>query len=376
MKYRILGRTGIHVSVLGFGAMRLPTTGAEVDIDESRAIEMVRYALDRGVNYIDTAYVYHGGNSEVVLGKALADGYRKKAYLATKLPIWQVQCREDCDRHLDEQLARLQTDHIDFYLLHCLQKHSWPKMRRLGVLDWAERAESDGRIGHLGFSFHDDFETFREIVDAYALVGLPDPVQLSLRGRPGGNTGARVRHGQRARRDCYGAPFWGNVGQSTPTGSRGVGPAGLARSPVDLALQWLWNKPEVSLVLSGMSTLAQVRENIDSASRSVVGCLTEDELNAIARVREEYERLSPVPCTRCGYCAPCPNGVNIPVNFELYNQANVLKGSSVVLCRNLYFSLPEAERALACVACGTCEERCPQGLPIGRLLGQVVQQFK
>ena len=168
MKYRILGRTGIHVSVLGFGAMRLPTTGAEVDIDESRAIEMVRYALDRGVNYIDTAYVYHGGNSEVVLGKALADGYRKKAYLATKLPIWQVQCREDCDRHLDEQLARLQTDHIDFYLLHCLQKHSWPKMRRLGVLDWAERAESDGRIGHLGFSFHDDFETFREIVDAYA----------------------------------------------------------------------------------------------------------------------------------------------------------------------------------------------------------------
>ena len=168
MKYRDLGKTGERVSALGFGAMRLPTYPDRGDeIDEPAVTEMLRYAVDHGVNYIDTAYVYHSGKGEGVVGKALADGYREKVLLATKLPIWNVARRGDCDRFLDEQLARLQTDRIDCYLLHCVQEKSWPKVRELGVLDWAEQARADGRIGHFGFSFHDCYETFVEIVDGY-----------------------------------------------------------------------------------------------------------------------------------------------------------------------------------------------------------------
>ena len=178
MNYRTLGKTKAEVSALGFGAMRLPTKAKDTEVDEAQAIGMIRHALDRGVNYIDTAYVYHGGNSETVVGKALAEGYRNKAHVATKLPIWNVQKIEDCDRLLNEQLARLQCERIDFYLFHCLQKRTWPKLRDLGVLPWAEKAQRDGRIGHLGFSFHDILRCFRGNPGRLRLGFLPDPVQL------------------------------------------------------------------------------------------------------------------------------------------------------------------------------------------------------
>jgi hypothetical protein len=174
MKYRTLGKTGEIVSALGFGAMRLPTKGNEADVDEAAAVEMIRCAVDQGVNYLDTAYVYHGGNGEKVEAKAFADGYREKIHLATKLPIWSVATRSDCDRFFDEQLSRLGTDHIDFYLLHCLQANSWPKMRDLGVLPWAEKVRADGRIRHFGFSFHDSYEAFVEIPAGDCLPGMRD----------------------------------------------------------------------------------------------------------------------------------------------------------------------------------------------------------
>ena len=167
MEYRTLGKTGTRVSALGFGAMRLPDTGKTHEVDERASIDMLRYAIDQGVNYVDTAYVYHDGASEVVVGKALQDGYRSKVYVATKSPVWMVKQTEDLDRFLNEQLARLQTDHIDFYLLHCLQQGSWRSMQELAATDWAERAQRDGRIGQIGFSFHDSFAVFQDIVDAY-----------------------------------------------------------------------------------------------------------------------------------------------------------------------------------------------------------------
>lgn len=167
MQYREFGRTERSVSALGFGAMRLPTKGSDSEVNEAAAIEMLRYAIDHGVNYLDTAYVYHGGNSEVVIGKALEDGYRDKVFVATKLPVFNVETAEDFERFLNDQLSRLRTDHLDFYLLHCLQAKSWPKMRGLGVLEWAERVQADGRIGEFGFSFHDSCEVFKQIVDEY-----------------------------------------------------------------------------------------------------------------------------------------------------------------------------------------------------------------
>ena len=167
MQYRKFGRLPIEVSALGFGCMRLPTLGAETEIDEPAAIKMLRNAIDQGVNYVDTAYPYHGGKSEMVVGKALQDGYRERVHLATKSPVWLVNKQEDFDRFLNEQLSRLQTDHIDFYLLHNLQKKLWPKMLELEAFRWAEKAKADGRIGEFGFSFHDSYDVFVEIVDAY-----------------------------------------------------------------------------------------------------------------------------------------------------------------------------------------------------------------
>jgi predicted aldo/keto reductase-like oxidoreductase len=371
MKYRTLGKTGERVSVLGFGAMRLPTTGKEADVDEAAAVEMIRYAIDHGVNYVDTAYVYHGENGEKVVGKALADGYREKTLLATKLPIWSVRKRSDCDRFLDEQLSRLGTDHIDFYLLHCLQEHSWPKMRDLGVLPWAEKMQAEGRIRHFGFSFHDTYEAFTEILDGYdwpfcqiQYNFVNEEVQAGTRGlKHAASKGVAV---------IVMEPLFGGTLASPPQPIRQMWSD---RRPADVALRWLWDKPEVSLVLSGMSTLEQVKQNIESAGRPGAAWLDEGEAELLARVQAEYKKLSAIPCTKCGYCMPCPNGVKIPVNFELYNNAAVFKGSSVVLCRNLYLSLPESERANACAECGVCEERCPQQIKISALMPQVDEQF-
>jgi predicted aldo/keto reductase-like oxidoreductase len=375
MQYRTLGRTQARVSVLGFGAMRLPHQGKDTDVDEAAAIEMIRWAIDQGVNYVDTAYVYHGGKGEGVVGRALTGGYRERVHLATKLPIWSVEKQEDCDRFFDEQLARLQTDHIDFYLLHCLQKKSWPAMRDLGVLEWAERQQAAGRIRHFGFSFHDSYEALVEIVDAYDWSFCQIQYNFVNEDVQAGTKGLRYAAAKGLGVIGMEPLFGGTLANPPPPIRKIWDAAGTHVEPVDLALRWVWNQPEVSLALSGMGTLGQVRQNIAIAGRAGVGTLTPAELDLLARVRDEYQRLSPIACTKCGYCLPCPSGVNIPLNFELYNQATVFEGSSRLLCRNLYLGLPESERAAACEQCGTCGERCPQHLAVADLLGRVGECF-
>lgn len=373
MQYRPFGRTGQRVSALGFGAMRLPTRGDEADVDEPAAAEMIRWAVDHGVNYVDTAYPYHGGQSEVVVGRALAGGYREKVHLATKSPVWKIEKRSDLDRFLDEQLTRLGTDHVDFYLLHCLREQHWPRVRDLGVLDWSEKARADGRIGHFGFSFHDRFEVFTRIVDAYdwdlcqiQYNYVNEDVQAGTRGlRYAAERGLAV---------VVMEPLFGGTLAAPPPAVGRIWD-GSHSGPVELALRWLWDKPEVSLVLSGMSTLEQVRQNVATAGRSGPGTLTEEERRLIARVRDKYTELSPIPCTKCGYCSPCPNGVDIPRNFELANTAGVFGGSTATLCRNLYNGLTDAERAAACERCGACGDHCPQGIDIPKLLAHVAERF-
>jgi uncharacterized protein len=374
MEYRTLGKTGTRVSILGFGAMRLPTTGKEADVDEATAIEMMRHAIDQGVNYVDTAYVYHEGNSEVVVGKALRDGYRSKVSLATKSPVWMVKQPDDFDRFLNEQLKRLQTDHIDFYLLHCLQQASWQSMQQLGAIRWAEQAQRDGRIGRFGFSFHDSFAVFQEIVDAYDWSMCQIQYNLVNENVQAGTAGLKYA-AQKGVGVVVMEPLFGGTLANPPHRVREIWDAAGYR-PADIALRWLWDKPEVSVVLSGMSTLRHVQENLASAQDAGVGSLEPTARDVVCQVQRKYEELSPVPCTKCGYCSPCPHGVNIPVNFELYNEATVFQGSSVVLCRNLYHSLPPSERAAACQACGNCEELCPQGIDVGRLMADVVKQFE
>jgi hypothetical protein len=375
MEYRILGKTQTRVSVLGFGAMRLPLRGRENEVDEPAAIEMMRWAIDHGVNYVDTAHVYHGGNGEVVVGRALAGGYRDRVHVATKLPIWSVKTPEDCDRILDQQLVRLQTDRIDFYLLHCLQKSSWLTMRELGVLDWAQRQQASGRIQHFGFSFHDSYEALVEIVDAYDWSFCQIQYNFVNEDVQAGTKGLRYAAAKGLGVIVMEPLFGGTLANPPPSVRQIWELAGPQIQPVDLTLRWVWNHPEVAMALSGMNTLDQVQQNIASASRAGVDTLTPAEHRLLARVRDEYQRLAPIPCTKCGYCLPCPSGVHIPLNFDLYNQAAVYQGSSRLLCRNLYLGLPESERAAACDQCGTCEDRCPQDLAVRDLLRQVNDHF-
>jgi predicted aldo/keto reductase-like oxidoreductase len=365
MHHRVFGQLEWKPSALGFGAMRLPTIdGDPGKIDEAEATRMVRYAIDQGVNYVDTAYSYHQETSEPFLGQALQDGYRERIRLATKLPSWKVEGPEDFDRYLDEQLERLRTEHIDFYLLHSLNAGSWAKIRDLGVLRWAEGALADGRIGHLGFSFHDKYEVFKEIVDAsdtwtfcqiqynfmdvdyqagtrgleYAASnGLAVVVMEPLRG------GLLARNIPPAVQELWdGAPR--------------------KRSPADWALQWVWNHPEVSVVLSGMSTMEQVEQNVASAGESGAGTLTHEELELVGRVRDKYRELGRIPCTDCQYCLPCPNGVNIPRVFEIYNDAKIYGDEQS--SRISYAWLDEGQRADLCEQCGECLEKCPQQIEI------------
>jgi predicted aldo/keto reductase-like oxidoreductase len=376
MQYRTLGPTNLTVSALGFGAMRLPTRGSESEVDEGAAVELLRYAFDQGVNYVDTAYVYHGGHGERVVGQALAGGCRDKVYVATKLPIWSVNSLGDCERFFGEQLERLQTDYVDCYLLHCLQAKTWPKMRDLGVPAWAERLRAAGRIRHLGFSFHDTYEAFVDIVEAFPWEFCQLQYNYVNEEVQAGTRGLRYAAAKGLGVIVMEPLFGGTLANPPPSVRRIWDAAEPPRNPVDLALRWVWNRPEVSLVLSGMGTRQQVQQNLGSAGRAAAGGLTPAEAELIAQVQLEYQRLQPIPCTKCGYCLPCPHGVNIPANFELFNQAAVFQGNSRLLCRNLYLSLSEAQRAQACEACGTCEERCPQQIPIREQLARVTEQFR
>ncbi|MHC4686944.1 MAG: aldo/keto reductase [Planctomycetota bacterium] len=369
MRYRKFGSLDYEVSVLGFGAMRLPIIGKDpYHVDESEAIKMIRHAIDHGVNYIDTAYTYHEKHGEIVVGKALQNGYREKVKLATKLPSWLVETPDDFDRFLDEQLEKLQTDHIDFYLLHTLNETYWPRLRDWEVLNWAEGAIADGRIQYLGFSFHDDFEVFKDIVDAYDRWTFCQ-IQYNFMDieYQAGTKGLQYA-AHKGLAVVIMEPLRG--GQLTNKMPKSVTElwenATVSRTPADWALQWIWNHSEVSVILSGMSTMQHVIENLDNAERSGAGMLSEEELIIIDKVREEYRRLVPVPCTNCKYCMPCPNGVEIAAILEYYNDAIIYDNPAAP--RFLYRNLSKDKQANNCVECFECVEKCPQGIPISEHL--------
>jgi len=377
MKYRTFGRLDWKPSALGFGAMRLPyLEGDTSKIDEPLAIEMIRYAIDHGVNYVDTAYGYHRGNSEKLVGKALKDGYREKVKLATKMPTWIVNSQADMDKYLDEQLGKLQTDRIDFYLLHGLRKARWPTMVENDVFSWAEKAKEEGKIRHLGFSFHDDLDLFKEIVDAYDGWTMCQ-IQYNYMDTEyqAGTKGLRYAASKGLAVVVMEPIQGGRLAVPPPPEIQAIwDEAPVKRTPAEWALQWVWNQPEVSVVLSGMSTMQHVVENVESAGRSGPGTLTEEELGLIERVKQKYGELGFIGCTGCRYCVPCPQGVAIPEIFALYNQYYSTKDDSV---KARYSEQIAAEnRASRCVECGQCEELCPQQLPIRSLMRGAARTFE
>lgn len=372
MQYRKFGKLDWQASALGFGCMRFPLTGSESSqIDKTKSTEMLAYAVDNGVNYLDTAYTYHGSQSEIFVGEFLKSGYRDKVKLATKLPAWLTENKSDFDKYLNEQLKKLQVEHIDFYLLHGLNGKRWSKLMALEVLEWAESAITDGRIGYLGFSFHDNYDVFKMIVDAYDKWTFTQ-IQYNYMDidNQAGTRGLRYAASKGL----------GVIVMEPILGGRIVDPpqpvqdiwenAETRRTPADWALQWVWDQPEVSLVLSGMSNLQQVRENVASASLSGISSLSMDDLKLIAEVREKYTQLSPIPCTQCEYCLPCPSGVNIPRNFEIYNQMVMYdKLEAAQTAYNQWFSANE--NASNCQDCKDCEELCPQQILISEWMPKI-----
>lgn len=379
MQYRKFGKLDWDVSVLGFGAMRLPlhNPGDASSIDEEEAIKMMRYAIDHGVNYIDTAYPYHSGQSEKVVGKALKDGYREKVKIATKLPTWMVESTADFDRFLDEQLKRLQTN-IDFYLLHGLNSRQWPRMRDRGVLNWAEKAMAKGRFGHLCFSFHDDNEVFTEIIDAYDNWTLAQ-IQYNFLDEhyQAGRKGLKYAADKNIAMVIMEPLRGGGLTQKPPKQVEELWEtSNKKRSLAEWGLLWVWNQPEVAVVLSGMSTNAQVIENIEIAERSGVNVLTKDELALYGKVADVYEGRRPIPCTNCKYCMPCPHGVNIPAIFDMYN--NAIMWNTMARARSMYASplgIKESERADKCAKDNECIEKCPQGINIPEWLEKIQMEF-
>lgn len=367
------------MSALGFGCMRLPTTDSapiSANVAEAEAIRMIRYAIDNGVNYVDSAYVYHSGKSEVVLGKALRNGYRDKVKVATKAPLMLIKTAEDYDKFLDEQLKRLGVDMIDFYLFHGLSKSSWDKVKNQNLLGRAEAALKAGKIGHIGFSFHDRYEVFEEIVNGYDGWSMCQ-IQYNFMDtdNQAGTKGLKLAASRGVGVVIMEPLLGGKLANPPQEIRKQLKDSGHTGSSADLAFQWLWDQPEVSVVLSGMSTMDQVIGNIQSANKSGSGSLTGMETDLIEKIRHFYKERTAIPCTGCGYCMPCPNSVNIPTNLKLYNDG-AMYGSFNEPKRIYHLFLQPEQRAENCMQCKACEEKCPQKIPISEWMLKVQEKFR
>jgi hypothetical protein len=337
---------------------------------------MIRYAIDNGVNYVDTAYVYHSGKSELVLGKALKDGYRDKVKLATKAPMWLIRKAEEYDKFLDEQLKKLGTDRIDFYLFHGLDKSSWDTLKSQELLGRAEAALQAGKIGHIAFSFHDRHEVFAEIVTGYDGWAMCQ-IQYNFMDtdNQAGTKGLKLAASRGLGVVVMEPLLGGKLADPPREIGKLLSDSGYAGSAADLALQWLWDQPEVSVVLSGMSAMDQVIGNIQSANRSGIGKLTTRETDLIEKMRLFYTEKTAIPCTGCGYCLPCPYAVDIPRNLKLYNDG-AMYDSFAESKRVYHLFLQPEERAANCMQCRACEENCPQKIPISEWMLKVKEKLE
>ncbi|MDR1577439.1 MAG: aldo/keto reductase [Deltaproteobacteria bacterium] len=383
---RQMGQSGTKGSILGFGCMRLPLNSSKNDdIDEALATQTLRLAIDRGVNYVDTAYPYHSskgfnqaGASEPFVGLALSGGYREKVLLATKLPSWLVESRADMDKFLDLQLKRLKTSQIDFYLAHNLNINVWDKLLALGLREFMDEAVRDGRIRFPSFSFHDQYPVFEKVLNGYDWVMAQIQYNYLDKAYQAGQAGLRLA-AKKGLAVVIMEPLRGGflVNQMP---ERPVSWLKEARPDWTLpawGLNWLWNQPECSVVLSGLSNLTQTEENLTLAENFKAGFFTDKDEAVIDKVGAFFRTRLVADCSGCGYCLPCPVGVNIPKNLTLLNQYYLFDGDAPrQICQILYNEQvgPE-EKASGCQACGECVDRCPQSLNIPDLLSQTVNLY-
>lgn len=381
MIYNELGKTGLEVSRLGFGTMRLPTINSNAEINTEEASKMLKYGIENGINIIDTAYPYHSkelegdGNSEIFLGEFLSkNSLRDDIILQTKSPSWLIEKRTDFDYYLDKQLEKLQTDHIDIYLLHSLTVPDWEKVRDLNVFDFLDDALSSGKVGHIGFSSHIEIDYLIEIIDEYpkwevALTQLNYLDEYYQSGVMGTDYLRQVNMGSMIMEPLRGGRLVNNI---PPEIMDLWNLAETKRTPVEWALQYLWNRNDVDCVFSGMTSLEQVKDNVRIASTEDVISPNDQEL--IREVARTYRTYLGNSCTRCGYCMPCPHGVDIINCLTEYNIAHMMGDPKASAMQ--YFSLIDDDsRADSCVDCKECLPFCTQLLNIPEELQKVYEYF-
>jgi predicted aldo/keto reductase-like oxidoreductase len=380
MLYRKILKNGDELSILGFGCMRLPIK--EGRIDEERATQQVHCAIDHGVNYIDTAWPYHMGESEPFLGRALFGGYRERVKLATKLPSWTIKSHEDMDRILNAQLEKLRTDHIDYYLVHGLVGTLWDKMENLNVMEFLDRAKQDGRIVNAGFSFHGSVDDFKRIVDAYPWIFCQIQYNFLDEKNQAGTEGLEYAASKNLGIIIMEPLRGGKLTNPIPPAVQNIwNEANVKRTPAEWALRWIWNHPEVTVVLSGMNEEIHIEENLRIADEAYPNSLTEAEMRLVRRVEHKYRELMKTGCTGCRYCSPCPSGVDIAGCFEIYD--NFYLSGNEREAKLMYAAKPGGiirgdvpGYASQCVQCGQCVEKCPQHLDIPIFLEAAKEEFE
>ncbi len=371
MQYRSMPNSNEKLSVLGFGCMRLPLVeGRSNKIDIERAKKQIRYAIDNGVNYIDTAWPYHMGKSESFLGEhVLKDGYREKIKLATKLPCFLIKKQEQFEEYFQKQLDKLQTDYIDYYLMHALNYNTWSKMVDLGIVDFMNKIKAEGRVKHIGFSFHSNLDDFKKIVDAYDWEFTQVQYNILDEYFQAGKEGIEYAHNKGMGVIVMEPLRGGSLVSQIPEEIQKIyDESKFDRTPANWALSFVWNNPMVTLLLSGMNEEKHVEENIEIASRVTPESLTKEELDVIDKVKETYHSLLQVGCTGCGYCVPCPAGINIPGVFKDLNNYHMFNKRKAKLNHMLYsgvFTIDgKPHWTSACIDCGACESKCPQSIEI------------
>jgi predicted aldo/keto reductase-like oxidoreductase len=369
MQYRRMGSLPWKVSALGFGCMRLPSKKFLIwkKVDQPEAIKIIRYGIDQGINYIDTAFVYHLGQSEVIVGHALKDGYREKVHLVTKLPMWIVRKPEDVEHYLKIQLKRLQTDHLDIYLFHGLNRNRFDQVKKLGLIKEMERMKAKGLIHAIGFSFHDSFSVFKEIIDYYKWDMAQVQYNYMDTALQATTEGLKYAAAKGIAVVIMEPLRGGKLATPTADVQKLMDCCGIKRTPVDWALQFLWNIPEISVVLSGMGSLQMVQENVTSADKSGIKSLTPVESQTLQQIADVFRKQIVIPCTGCDYCQPCHNGVKVPQTFAMINRLG--QNKDLKQAQKEYKQIMKENGGPdKCDECRQCVDKCPQQIDVPEML--------
>lgn len=366
-------------SLIGMGVMRL-LEDEKGKVDTNEAIRLLRYAIDNGINYIDTAYTYHGGMSEKIVGMALKDGYREKVILADKMPTWLLKSEEDAAGYFDKQLERLDVDCIDMYLIHNIIPANWKKTLKYNLLNFLDEKKAEGKIGHIGFSFHGELDLFKEVIDAYPWEFCQIQLNYLDKDSQAGLEGLEYAR-ERGIDVIVMEPLkGGRISDKVPPSVQAIWDDAKARGVVsgdrtaaEWAFKWVAAQPGVSLILSGMNTYKQLDENIRIFSREDVGVLTGEEIEVIDRVAEEYNSKIRYQCTGCGYCLPCPQKIDIPYLIDKLNNWFAFDKNPSI---RLEYRNWTDKHGSDCIHCGQCEEKCPQGLKISHIMSEAEAELE